>query len=479
MAPRVHSSTRMRTSLLCMLTLAACDPGTRPGAPADAAPAALADATPFVPIDAGVSPLVPHHVWSHRLPYGFVQALVPAGDDLVLAGTFSGTIDPGAGPLVSAGFSDIVLARYDGDGALRWARRAGGSGGDRPAGAALAPDGDVWMLSTFQGDADFGGVTLHAVGTSDLALSRYHGDGTHVSTRQLGGTAEVHARGLAVDAHGRVAIAGSFHKTFDLGGGPLTSTDHLDDVFVAVYTPAGALEWAHRLGGAKVDDCFDVAFAPDGDLVLAGIFETSIDFGGGALLAQGPADGFVARFTSDGHQRWARRVGGVWLDNVEAIVAGPDGDTLAAGYFTQSADFGAGPVATSGVADAFVARWDQTGALRWIRHAPGFDVVAIYDLALAPDGAARVTGSFRDWADFDGARLAGVALQDVFMAGWAADGAPGFAWSAGGPDEDQGTGLLVAGNGDLLVAGWLAGSIDLGGGPLVGDGGTFLARMRP
>ena len=76
-------------------------------------------------------------------------ALAPAGD-IVVAGHFTGTVDFDPGPAVfslqSAGGTDLVLWRLDGNGNLRIARRAGGPGDDR--GQAVAADAAGWLYVT-------------------------------------------------------------------------------------------------------------------------------------------------------------------------------------------------------------------------------------------------------------------------------------------------------------------------------------------
>ena len=56
-----------------------------------------------------------------------IRAALPVGDDVVIAGNFTGTIVVGADTLVSAGDADIFVAALSAtDGTVRWARRFGG-----------------------------------------------------------------------------------------------------------------------------------------------------------------------------------------------------------------------------------------------------------------------------------------------------------------------------------------------------------------
>lgn len=71
--------------------------------------------------------------WTHRWPAmtsGHALTLAPSGE-LILSGHFTGTLDLGAGNLLtSAGKNDALVAGFSTSGEPRWARRFGGDGQD-------------------------------------------------------------------------------------------------------------------------------------------------------------------------------------------------------------------------------------------------------------------------------------------------------------------------------------------------------------
>ena len=81
-------------------------------------------------------------MWSQRFGdpqnqtiYGLV---VGASSDVYIGGTFTGTIDPGNGPLISAGGEDVFLVRLNANGTAGWARRFGDPGYQAMFGLAIA-----------------------------------------------------------------------------------------------------------------------------------------------------------------------------------------------------------------------------------------------------------------------------------------------------------------------------------------------------
>src|SRR3972149_4329281 len=78
-----------------------------------------------------------------------------------VTGSFNGSATFGAGEtnettLVSAGESDIFVAKYDSSGMLVWAKRAGGTSHDNGRGIAVDSSGNSYVMGIFIGSATFG-----------------------------------------------------------------------------------------------------------------------------------------------------------------------------------------------------------------------------------------------------------------------------------------------------------------------------------
>lgn len=107
--------------------------------------------------------------------------VVDATGMVTMTGTFAGTVTLGEAPdeaiLASAGSFDVLLARFDSTGALRWAMRAGGTASDVGLGVALGPGGSLSAVGINAGPATFGvgpdAVTIDYRGVNDLFVARY------------------------------------------------------------------------------------------------------------------------------------------------------------------------------------------------------------------------------------------------------------------------------------------------------------------
>ncbi len=91
-------------------------------------------------------------------------------------------------------------------------------------------------------------------------------------------------------------------------------------------------------------------------LLLSELFTGNIDLGGGPLHGAGDLDLLVARLAADGGHLWSKAFGGANSDAATGIASDALGGVAVSGYFQGSADFGSGPVSSSGGYDAVTAR---------------------------------------------------------------------------------------------------------------------------
>ena len=183
---------------------------------------------------------------------GGYSAATDASGNVFLAGSFSGTVDFGGGALVSAGIDDIVVAKYSPTGAHLWSQRFGSTGSDVGNFVATDASGNVFLAGTFNGTVDFGGGALVSAGGTDIIVAKYSPTGTHLWSQRFGSTGNDAGNSVATDASGNVFLAGSFNGTVDFGGGALVSAGGTD-IIVAKYSPTGTHLWSQRFGSTGND----------------------------------------------------------------------------------------------------------------------------------------------------------------------------------------------------------------------------------
>jgi hypothetical protein len=156
------------------------------------------------------------------------------------------------------GGTDAFVVKYAANGAEQWRHQLGTSGGDEAVAVASDPAGNVVILGTT--DGSLGGPNQ---GTTDAFVVKYAPDGTELWRSQLGTALPDQSVRVVIDDAGNVVVAGN---TIGSLGGP-NNGDW--DVFVAVYAPDGALEWAQQPGSTSFEWLYGLAIDPAGNIVLA------------------------------------------------------------------------------------------------------------------------------------------------------------------------------------------------------------------
>lgn len=236
-----------------------------------------------------------------------------AGNSYV-TGVFSGSADlNGDGQTdvnASGGFTqNAFVAKYDAAGALVWANAAGGSMLARGQDIAVTGSGVSVVTGSFQGDADFDGdgqTDVSSIGSADVFVAKYDATGGLEWVNGAGGNDFDEGFGIATDADGAAYVTGYFQLTPGFLGADFDGDGQVDvsgygglDVFVAKYTPSGALGAVNGAGGDFNDRGDGIGTDDAGNAFVTGSFEDEADFDGddqADVTATGSDDVFLARY---------------------------------------------------------------------------------------------------------------------------------------------------------------------------------------
>jgi len=249
-----------------------------------------------------------NHIWSKD--FGKVSTFnsqacrsieVDSLDNVMLLGEFGPAIQFGGAELLSNGGSlDIFLAKLDAGGTHLWSQNFGDS--DRQYGRCMALDGsdNIVFAGNYHGNVDFGGMPLSSAGGNDIYLVKFNSDGTHVWSQSFGDVAyNQFALGIAVDHFGKTVITGSNDGVVNFGGEPLMTMGE-SDVFIACFDPTGQHIWSVSAGDSAHQNGNSVAMTESDDVLAAGDFAGTVDFGGGPLSCTGEnifyKDIYLAKF---------------------------------------------------------------------------------------------------------------------------------------------------------------------------------------
>lgn len=292
---------------------------------------------------------------------------------------------------------------------------------------------------------------------------------THVWSQAHGSTSGDEGQSVAVDGFGNVIVTGVFGGSVDFGGGTLTGAGG-DDVFLAKYNTNGNHVWSKALGGTGNDRGQAVAVDAVGNIYLAGTFVGTADFGGGPLNSSGALDVFLAKYEATGAHLWSKRLGHLGIDLIGGISVDGTGNVAVTGTF--------GPQSPTDTDDVFLRAYDATGSLIWGQVFGG--VQEDRGMAVSFDGSGSVfaTGYFGATVDFGGGGLTATGGDDIYLAKYSATGAHLWSQRFGNSSDDRGLSVCADGSGNVLVTGHYTFGVDFGGGTLswVDGDEVFLAK---
>ncbi len=383
--------------------------------------------------------------------FAFTALAGAPGDDVVVAGWFSGAVRFGATTLVAWGQRDAFVARRSAAGTWLWARRLGGAGMDEAYAVAVDAAGDVYLGGAFAGQVLVGSfiqgpaLLLAAEGATDAFVARLDGAGQWAWLTRLGGAGASLQPGpdsdayngffpeatvaLAVDPSGGVVAGGRFLFTASAG----TATPRLtsaggSDAWVGRLASDGAFTWVTRAGDVTSDDYAITAVACDGSSTwVAGAFMGALSFEGAAapIVADGNSQIYLARLGAGGALDWARTVNGSWPGGTAGALL-PDGE----GGVYLGGKVGIGRTGFAVIYAPHVSRWDVAGVRAWA--VDGNAAGQVVGLARQSDGSLLVGGSEEGALAFAGRTFDGSPNGDTFAARLSpVDGSGQGGWTSG------------------------------------------------
>jgi hypothetical protein len=354
-------------------------------------------------------------------------------------------------------------------------------------GAAVAPDARVGVAIGHRAAITLAGTSIPDAG----------GDTATIAMLDAGGAKLGWSRSIAA-APGPLAIAGDLVVAVVGGAGTIA----LDDKPVAVRGAPGALalgldartgatRWTQVLGATGWTTVASVAALPGGDVAIGGSFAGTLGVGDAVVTSAGASDGFVARLGPRGEVRFVVRVGGKGADTVAGVAA--LGDRIAvAGTFMGDVDLRGVPLAPVHAdvpwPDGFVASLGGDGRVAWARAFGSDEPDDVIGVAVTRSGRIAVAGTVRG-VTYLGAGAASITagavedwtghgISDALVALWDASGEPVGSALLGGADYDGARAIAARGD-EVVIGGWFAGAIELGGRSFQAGGGddAFVAAL--
>ncbi|MPR32838.1 SBBP repeat-containing protein [Salmonirosea aquatica] len=221
--------------------------------------------------------------WVQRAGGAISGIAVQGSGALYITGSFGGTVNFGSIPLTALGGSEVFIAKYTSEGAVLWAKSAGGGQNDTSTSIAVDSGGNTFVTGDFSGTATFGSTTLTSNGITDMFVAKYDINGISLWAKSEGGSSGDSGSSIAVDSDGNAYVTGTGYFT----EGTLLLTK---------YNGNGTVQWSEIAGGTGTKVGSDVALSGGSDVFITGFFTVNAVFGATKLTTYQQHEVFVARY---------------------------------------------------------------------------------------------------------------------------------------------------------------------------------------
>ncbi|MDI1478096.1 hypothetical protein [Polyangium sp. y55x31] len=361
-----------------------------------------------------------------------------------------------------------------------WSRGVLDQGGQTFGPVATDASNNIFVgFSASDGNVDFGSGPIPITG--GMGVVEYDAAGSAAWVKPLcpnvGGTSGGTIYSVTADGAGNVLAAGIFSGTCDFGTGPLTVAGL--GSFLVKLDPAGNTLWARAFAGGSFGG--SVAADAFGNVYYASYSTQPFDFGAGPL-AGADEDVVLGKFDAAGNLVWGKRFVATKSQRLPVIDVDAAGDVVLGFLYNSSADVGTGALSGSGV-EILLAEIDPSGNTIWAKNLGGQYDQILSSLRVDPSGNLLLGGYFYYRATFGGPTLTGLGNYDGFVAKLDPTGNHVWTKRLGGPNYQEQVLLDVDAAGNVSVAGHFQGSVDLGLGSVPGSSTTtydiFAAKLDP
>jgi hypothetical protein len=200
-------------------------------------------------------------------------------------------------------------------------------------------------------------------------------------------------------------LMSSIVSPLDEWGWPVIS----HDIFISKVSSDGSFIWAKSIGGKYDDVSTCLTIDDEGDLIVAGIYQDTIDVNPGPddflLAAQTNKDAFVLKLNAEGNFAWAKSFYASSGIRFNTILNLESGDLLLAGYFS-----GFFTIDVNGIAQSYSSGGNRDGLILVLNNfgdvischvISGDDDVNIRKVIKNTQNQLLFIGNFRGTADFD------------------------------------------------------------------------------
>lgn len=416
----------------------------------------------------------------------------------------------GAFQTTIGGNDDAYIASFNSGGFIRWATYYGGNGNE--VFYSITTDSKDKLLLAGVTDTSYNlsyaakHQSNHGGGGSDCFVLKMNTSGSRIWCTYYGGEDEEqenleYQAFVTTDANDNIYLAGTTKSDTGIAttGTAQTTRGGNYDAFLVKFDDDGDRLWGTYYGGSNIDNFRKIALDNDGNVYVAGIFQSSgmATSGTYQVNSNGKLECLLARYNnSNGTLKWATYFGGSNDDTPQGLGVDDNFSIYLSGSTNSSSNIATSGAhqtqlnagSSTGVYDAFIAKFDTSAIRVWSTYYGGSAVDHSGELVIDNAGNIMLTGSTASTTNIatQGAHQAssgGNNSFDAFFAVFTPTGTRTWASYYGDINQDYGFGIDIVETGHTYICGNTASSSNIAySGHQVlygGNNDAFLAKFTP
>ncbi len=411
---------------------------------------------------------------------------INSSSEILIAGTYTESIDLGSTTLDALQGSDAFLLKLDDQGLPIWAVSGGSFNNDLSIDVEIDQDGNILWLGQYWVEAYFENDTIQA-GTNSKAyfVAKYDSSGQLIWVQSINGTATKVVNDLTINPENDIYLTGYFSDQLMAGSLTLTSVA-AEDAFVLKIDADGTPTWANQYGNTGTIRPQRIEVNSIGHIVIAGDLTGSVTFADDDLVSVSTDfDIFIAIIDDNGQPLKGNIGSGVFDNHVHSLSIDQNDNIYISGHFIGVLEIENQEILTPGfIENLFLLKFNPNGNLLWLRglddqtfNDPSFS----FDIAIKDD-LVLMTGQFIGALLIDDLQLQEVNTYKGFIASFdGIDGTVEKLSQISGTAQTSGNQISVGSEGQLYLAGSFSETVMFGTESLSSQGGIdfFIAQASP
>lgn len=292
-----------------------------------------------------------------------------------------------------------------------WSSYYGGTGEEKISGSVVDKNENLIVggnanslnLTTYGiHQRNFGGGAS-GLFVGDGLVAKFNDKGIRIWATYYGGNQPDNVFSVTTDSSDNIYFVGRTRSDTGIashGGHQTTYGGWLYDGFIVKLNTNGIRQWSSYIGGSSSDQSYSCAIDPDQNVYITGYSysNTQIATPGAWQYDVGAigSDAFLMKFTPGGTKIWGTYLGGSGMDQAYGCTTDDSGHVYLCGYADCISTMGYNSShqdTNAGGFDAFLSKFDSSGALLWSTYYGGEAEDIAYSCKIGKEGNIYFVGT--------------------------------------------------------------------------------------